>query len=566
MKTVKKLTLVLLCLIFTYVNGQGLTTKVSLKYQNVSIEEILKDLSKKYNINFSYSSSTISLKKKVTISSQQITLSSALNEMFKGTEISYEEVGSSIVLKKTKKVETRINKSNSEFQSKESIKDTVALATITPDDSSDKIVTPEQEIILSPGISLSQQVKMGDTVTRENLRKQYELAKRKLEQDYFKKLDSLDQAKDEPNKNKLKTQFHKLIRDMKRDLNQLKDSIDESARRRREKLHQARDSSSTQDSVEAATRVGQVTFIPPISSDGARTIDNNYKMSFNILAGVTQGTRGFEGAGLVNVDKKDMHGFQGAGLVNVVGNEVKGGQFSGLTNVAAGDIKGVQAAGLMNVATSDVKGAQLAGFMNVASDTIHGAQLAGFLNVGKVVKGSQLGFINVADTVTGAQIGFISFSKRGYRRLELWGTETLYGNIAFKTGSKHFYNIFAAGAQTAAKSTIRWGFGYGIGTELSFTKRIIMNWEALCFNIHQDGFQWNELNLLNQLKTNLGVVVFKNISIFAGPTINVMVSNHYNTDTQTYGSPITPSHTIYNHTSGKTNVSIWAGFNVGIRF
>jgi hypothetical protein len=288
-------------------------------------------------------------------------------------------------------------------------------------------------------------------------------------------------------------------------------------------------------------------------------------MSFNILAGVTKGTRGFEGAGLVNVDKKNMHGFQGAGLVNVVGNDVKGGQFSGLTNVAVGNIKGVQAAGLMNVGTANIKGAQLAGFMNVATDTIHGVQLAGFLNVGKVVKGTQLGFINVADSVTGAQIGFISFSKSGYRRLELWGTETLYGNIAFKTGTKHFYNIFAVGAQTTS-STVRWGFGYGFGTEFSLSKKIIMNWEGICFNIHQNGFQWNELNLLNQFKTNLGVVLYKNLSLFAGPSINVMVSNHYNSETQTYGSPIVHSHTFYNHTSGTTNVSIWVGFNAGLRF
>jgi hypothetical protein len=212
----------------------------------------------------------------------------------------------------------------------------------------------------------------------------------------------------------------------------------------------------------------------------------------------------------------------------------------------------------------DVKGFQAAGFANINKGDLTGMQVSGFLNVARKVKGVQLGFINVADSVDGAQIGFLSFARKGYRKLEIWGSEALYANMAFKMGSRSFYNIFAVGGQTSG-DYFRWGWGYGFGSEIRLSQGLALNIDAIAYHINEDEIFTDDLNLLNQLRATLGFRLGGQTYLFVGPTFNVMVSNYSSGDSDKIGSGLVPWHT-YNKTHGQTNVTMWPGINAGIRF
>lgn len=220
----------------------------------------------------------------------------------------------------------------------------------------------------------------------------------------------------------------------------------------------------------------QVTFFPPISTNGELSGLVVNKLSWNLIAGYNGGLDGVEFGGLLNVLRQNMRGAQFSGFGNVVGGDVEGAQFAGFFNHTIGNVNafqaagfynynrsaatgaqfagfinlnkgvmtGFQAAGFMNIAeakselvqfagfmnlSSNIYGFQGAGFMNIAagnsiltqaagfmniSKEIYGAQIAGFMNVAQEVNGSQIaGFMNVADEVNGAQIaGFMNIARK----------------------------------------------------------------------------------------------------------------------------------------------------------
>lgn len=295
--------------------------------------------------------------------------------------------------------------------------------------------------------------------------------------------------------------------------------------------------------------------------------------------------QGAQFAGFFNLVKQRVDGVQAAGFVNINGGNVEGAQLAGFINVGAGEVRGVQGAGFVNVATGDVNGAQLAGFTNYASQVegiqatgfanvvsgdVRGGQIAGFVNYAHHVKGVQIGILNIADSIDGVPIGLVSLvRKNGYRRLELWYSEALQANIAFKMGVPRFYNMLVFGTQFA-DTDFRWGFGYGIGTVLPIVPAFSMNVDLFAVQIHEDNhrlFDNYPLNLLNTLRLSFNLHVAKRIALFAAPTFNVMVSQQRQPDTGTIGTRIAPSWTIYDQTfNNQTNVKMWPGFHVGLRF
>jgi hypothetical protein len=386
---------------------------------------------------------------------------------------------------------------------------------------------------------------------------------------------------------------------------------------------------ATSDSLPYQTRPFQVSFVTPLGTNGLESGRIVNHVSFNLLAGYAAGLDGVEFGGFANVEKKDVRGVQFAGFANVVGGNVTAGQFAGFANVNGGVARGAQFAGFLNLtgdsvlaaqfagfaniangsakgaqfagftnitkgsalgpqgagfanivkgtvggpqfagflntATGNVYGAQFAGFANVAGRSVQGAQVAGFLNVARKVRGVQIGVVNVADSVDGVQIGLFNFARHGYRRLELWGNEVMYANMAFKMGSKHFHNIFAVGGSVDGEE-YRWAPGFGFGSEWDLTGRLLLNVDAIAWHINEDETWTDELNLLNQLRANLGFRLGKRAALFVGPTFNVYVSNLYNPESGQYGSNLTRWSTSYDRQSGQTRVTMWPGINAGIRF
>lgn len=236
----------------------------------------------------------------------------------------------------------------------------------------------------------------------------------------------------------------------------------------------------------------------------------------NVFGGSSQS---FTGAGFANVTGGHFEGFLGSGFANVTGGNFKGFQGAGFANVTGGRFEGFQGAGFANVTGNEAKGLQAAGFMNINRD-FKGAQIAGFLNAARKVEGVQIGFLNIADTVDGVPIGFLSIVKKGaYRQIEVSGSDVMHVGASCRIGVPAFYNIFSYGIRPFANETVH-GFGYGIGTAIRLSQQSEMQIEGHSTQLRQD-WNWNyeHLDMLNELRITLGTSLYGRIELFAGPVL-----------------------------------------------
>lgn len=339
----------------------------------------------------------------------------------------------------------------------------------------------------------------------------------------------------------------------------------------------------------------QVGFVAPVSTNGLECGRCVNRFSLNILAGYSMGTRGAELSGFLNINRRYTKGFQAAGFANYTGGAMSGFQGAGFTNIVTDSLSGVQLAGFSNYANSSVSGVQIAGNHCIAPGFVYGAQIAGManiagdvkggqiaslsnyvrnrvsgvqisagLNIARSVKGAQIGLVNVADSVDGIAIGLFSLVKHGYRRYEISGNETFWAHTAFKTGVNSFYNIIAAGTQWKGND-VYWGLGYGIGSQVDFSRVAFMNLEMKAYCLFHDNFFPARLNALARVDLDFGFTVWKHLDIFFGAGFNMYANQWYNSETMEYGMPVAP-YTLYDENHNGINYKLWAGGQAGIRF
>ena len=343
-----------------------------------------------------------------------------------------------------------------------------------------------------------------------------------------------------------------------------------------------------------ATRPFQVSVVPGLSTHGqlSSQVVNNF--SLNIFGGYTAGTNGLEIGGLFNIDKKDVKYFQAAGLFNSVGGEVKGFQVAGINNLVQDSVEGMQAAGINNFVTGKMSGFQVAGVYNHVSDSVkgvqiagvgnfskekvsgvqiagvsnisnremNGVQIAGVINYTKKLRGVQIGLINIADTSAGYSIGLINIIIKGYHKLSFSANEIQNFSAAFKTGNSKLYSILQAGLNASDSNKV-YSFGYGLGSELSLNKRktLSINPELSCQYLYLGS--WDYTNLLNRFNLNFNVKLGKYVSLFAGPSYSVYITDQ-NFGFSGYRFPVPPAG--YNTTKFSNKVTGWFGWNAGINF
>jgi hypothetical protein len=315
-------------------------------------------------------------------------------------------------------------------------------------------------------------------------------------------------------------------------------------------------------------------------------------------------TKGVQFAGIVNASMQSLEGIQAAGIVNVAADSARAGQFAGIANVVAGPQTGLQMAGITNINASNGDGSQFAGIVNInagryrggqfagianvaarsqtgaqvagivnVTDSLNGAQVAGLINVANKVNGTQIGFLNIADSVDGISIGFLSIIRHGYHRVEISGSEALHAQFAVKIGMQKFYNIFAFGYHFSDADPWEygneptWAYGYGVGTEFNLSRTWKMNMDLTTFDVieKENTFKHKELNLLNQFRLNFGAQLGSRFAIVFGPSFNVMVSRLQGSDNGDLGSDLAPW-TVYDKNHNGTNVKMWPGFNMSLRF
>ena len=343
-----------------------------------------------------------------------------------------------------------------------------------------------------------------------------------------------------------------------------------------------------------AARPFQVSFVPGLGTHGKMSgqVINNF--SLNVLGGYTAGTNGVEIGGVFNIDKKEVKYFQAAGVFNVNGGKTEGFQAAGVTNTvlapvngfqaagvnnhvkgkfagfqAAGvynhvtdSVQGFQAAGVANFANKKVGGLQISGVGNVSIEETGGVQMAGVFNYSKKLRGLQIGLINIADTSTGYSIGLINVILKGYHKLSFFTNEVVNVNAAFKTGNSKLYSILLAGINTGDSNRV-YTFGYGLGTEIILNpkKTLSINPELSAQYLYLGS--WDYTNILNKLHVNFNVKLGKYVSLFAGPSYAVYISDQKN-GIKGYRDPIPP--TNYKTHYYSSTVKGWFGWNAGINF
>jgi len=604
MRTYITLVLLYLCLSQNvFAQNTLLETEVSLNYKSKTVKEILKDLTKKHQLKFSYSNNIVNEKRIVTIAMKHVMLKDALNELFKNTDIAFQVIGDQIVFKKG------IRK-NSTFAQRQSIKPVAAAPEIkneTAIDMTNLIVNSHEDIIIDTipdkydfnlnEFDLLDVIDENYQPNKRDIKRKYKGKQKLLKAKYYILKDSLRRKGYNNSVDKLELKYNYLAQKLKQEFKQLSAKL--------EKLNSAdtatlqlKDSSSinadtttiTTDSAkgkEYLYRPFQVTFVSPLGTNGLDSKKTVNYASFNIIGGYSAGltgvelggvanvefdfVKGIQLAGVTNVVKGKTNGIQLAGTANICGDSVTGLQCAGFSNTVNGSFTGIQTAGFCNVNNGSAKGFQIAGFTNVNRGNVQGIQLAGFLNLAKKVKGMQLGVINICDTIDGLPIGLLSIVKKGgYRKFDIFATEALYFNMSYKMGVQSFYNIFTAGIQpfSVKGGDIISAAGYGVGSELNLSKKVFVNIDNVALYVFEPSKITGELNLMNRLSSSFGVRLGNSASIYAGPSFNVMVSSQYLEGNSEPGSDL-PPYTMYNETFDgvkPVNVKLWFGFNAGVRF
>lgn len=311
----------------------------------------------------------------------------------------------------------------------------------------------------------------------------------------------------------------------------------------------------------------QVSFIYPLSTDGAGSRNKEYTFSLNILGGFTGGVNGTEIGGLFNINEENQRGTQVAGIFNIVGKNSKGIQVAGIFNKVIGSSQGIQVAGVFNSA-EDNSGAQIAGLFNHSSEQAK-LQISGGANIAETVgtqiglanKAStakfQLGLVNITDTDDGVMLGLFNFVKEGgLFEVGISTNDYIYGAATLVTGTDKLYAIISAGVHS---STVAVGVGLGTRFQLKSSKGGI-NLELMHHQLLKNDFKKVDTNAsLNQFKVLYSHRVNK-VTYFAGPTINALLRD---VEFMEVNKPI---YSFIKNKGSRHDFNLWVGAELGMRF
>jgi hypothetical protein len=329
---------------------------------------------------------------------------------------------------------------------------------------------------------------------------------------------------------------------------------------------------------ELIVRPFSIGFVPGLSTDSAAEgeVLNHFSLNFigwqdhlqgaelSILGAIRKGNvTGFQGSHLFNVVAGDLRGFQGAGLVNVTAGDTTGFQSAGLLNVAGGAMNGFQGAGLVNVSGDGSRGVQMSGIANVSTGAFTGLQLS-LVNFGTDVTGAQVGLVNIASkSMKGASVGLINFAGDGIFAPTVWVSPASMVNLGLKMGSRNFYSILGAGVHPVGDDR-RTSVAVGFGAHGDLTGKWWMEFDLMHNRLYDqkfgfDSYEDYDVDFIEQARLNLGFRFTRDFSVYAGPSLDVLVSEVR--DEIGFA-------TFYTHTdkSADTNVAISLGLTAGIQW
>lgn len=285
----------------------------------------------------------------------------------------------------------------------------------------------------------------------------------------------------------------------------------------------------------------QVSFFPPLSSNGAYASQYTNTFSINLLVGVSKNEEAFTWGGLSNIVLNDAKGLQWAGLSNYVGNEGKGFQMAGLANINRNKFSGFQMAGLINTA-SDVDGFQFAGLVNIAKN-VRGVQFAGL--------------INIAEN-SDCPIGLINIIKNGEMGVAIT-YDALGSTVAsFRSGGKYTYGILGVGYNHKARHSnnsmvVEGGFGAHIPIASWFRINNELKFAAIGNNSDDPIFNGG-YSLIPAFR------IGRHLELFAGVGINYMETRDMS------NRKVFPNHSLWKKNSTGRLQQLYVGYQFGVQY
>ena len=300
--------------------------------------------------------------------------------------------------------------------------------------------------------------------------------------------------------------------------------------------------------------VFQLSFVPPLSTNGTYSHQYTNTVSLNLLVGISRNEEAFTWGGISNIILNDAKGFQMAGLSNYVGNDGQGVQSAGLANINKNKFSGFQMAGLANTA-SEMTGFQFAGLVNIAKE-VNGLQVAGLVNIAKEVNGVQFaGLVNIADK-SDCPIGLINIIKNGEMGVAVT-YDALGSTVAtFRSGGRYTYGIIGIGYnhKTENNSLVAEG---GFGAHIPVTSWFRINNELKASTIGNDSDE-------PVLNTGYSLIpsfrIGKHIELFGGVGINYMMTKDVS------NSKIFPNHSLWKKTGSTKLQQLYIGYQFGVQY
>lgn len=275
------------------------------------------------------------------------------------------------------------------------------------------------------------------------------------------------------------------------------------------------------------------------------------------------GLQGLQFAGIGNLAGGDIQGIQTAGIFNAGADNVQGIMMSGIGNFSGGYAQGILMSGILNVA-NEMQGISMAGILNVGRN-MQGIQLAGIANITEEAQGVQVGLVNIADEFEGVPVGLVSLYGNGRKNVDIWVSDGGYTNVGLKLGTMDIYNMISVGYNSALNSEELWSFGWSIGVHTPLEEA----WRNERFDgyfrmkdltiqsIQEEDDAWD--TRLYKYRYLLGKEIARSIGIYAGPTLNLLVSDENDERDYTWYSVIDTDR-------GGHNFKLWFGFTAGIQF
>lgn len=309
-----------------------------------------------------------------------------------------------------------------------------------------------------------------------------------------------------------------------------------------------------------------------------------------------QDMNGFQAAGLLNLSEGNLQGIQLAGIANANWQSLLGIQIAGITNVSRSEVLGIQIAGIVNANYGKAQGIYVSGFGNFNTGTaqgfffagvanaardfqgissaglvnttrnMRGIQVSGFINTVYRGTGVQIAPINVGRNFRGIPVGLISAYANGRHNLDIWTTDGGFSHIGLKLGTTDIYNMISVGYNPLITDRDVWSWGWTIGSYRDLAERRnnpdYAGWFTKSdFSIQniQEGRAAISLDNLFTYRYLIGRDVARAFKIYAGPSLNLLVSKQEEANEYTW----------YSLLSGSTRDRgwrLWAGLTVGVQF